>query len=64
MQAGTTGNYGSKSNCTWHLMSTTPYKGVEKMWFNISQSLSGVAGKQKPDSTLKMYIGNSFKDII
>ena len=34
------------------------------MWFNITQSLSGVAGKQKPDSTVKMYTGTSLADII
>jgi hypothetical protein len=60
MSAGTTGNFGKTSNCTWHLMSTSPYNDIKKMWFNISQSLSG----DVPDSTVKMYTGDSFLDIL
>ena len=64
MQAGTTGSFGVNSNCTWHLMSSTPYKGIEKIWINISQSHSGVAGKKKADNTVRIYTGSSFEDII
>lgn len=64
MSAGTTNNFVKNKNCTWHLVGASPYGSIKTMELNISQSFKGVAGKNSPNTVVRIYEGANLTDII
>ena len=64
MSAGTTNSFSKGQNCTWHLVAATPYQNIKTIEINITQSMKGVAGKNEPNTKLRIYEGANLTDIL
>ena len=46
------------------MAAATPYQNIKTIELNITQSMKGVAGKNEPNTKLRIYEGANLKEIL